>query len=205
MIVQCFPCGPISTNGYLLGCSETRKAVLIDAPEDVWKEAIPYINKHNLSVEKLLLTHSHWDHILDAAICEKQGLSVWVHSNDSANVTKPGSDKLPMFSSWEKVSSVNLLEEGQKIEVGNLEITVLHTPGHSPGCVCFYIEKKHVLFSGDTLFQGAMGRVDLPTGNPSDMRVSLKRLSKLPKNTQVFPGHGAETTIGAEGWLLEIK
>ncbi len=203
MIVECFPCGPLSTNGYLLGCTETKKAAIIDAPLGIWNEAANCIRKNSLIVDTLLLTHSHWDHILDAALCKKNGLTVWVHPNDAGNVIRPGSDKLPMFTSWEKVESIEHLSDYQKIFIGNLEVRVIYTPGHSPGCVCFYLEKQNALFSGDTLFQGSMGRVDLPTGNPLEMRNSLRKLSALPKNTKVFPGHGPETTIGAEDWLLE--
>lgn len=97
------------------------------------------------------------------------------------------------------------LEDKQKIQVGDIEIEVIHTPGHAQGCVCFYMKEQNTLISGDALFQGSIGRLDLPTSDAEKMWPSLKKLEGLPPNTRVIPGHGEETTIGDESWLKNAR
>ncbi|MBS0627933.1 MAG: MBL fold metallo-hydrolase, partial [Verrucomicrobia bacterium] len=96
-------------------------------------------------------------------------------------------------------------EDGDIFNIGNLEIQVIFTPGHSPGCLCLYLQSERTLFSGDTLFQGTMGRIDFPSSNPEDMWRSLQKLSNLPSSVKVFPGHGNPTSIGAESWIAHAQ
>ncbi len=160
--------------------------------------------KHELVLEKVLLTHSHWDHIVDAAeFKHKGGLQVFVHAEDAGNVEVPGSDGLPLFFPVAGVLPDGYLEEGDEIAVGELTLRVLHTPGHSRGAVCFYIESEQTLLSGDTLFKGAIGNISFPTSNPELMRTTLRRLKELPEKTKVIPGHGEATTIGQESETLK--
>ena len=163
------------------------------------------ISQDSLTVEMILLTHSHWDHIADCHLLQtKLGTSLYVHQQDADNVQKPGADGLPLFFPIKPATVTGSLVDGQKIKVGTLILEVIHTPGHTPGGVCFYLENKNILFSGDTLFQGSMGRIDLPTASkPEVMWSSLKRLSLLPKETIVYPGHGDPTTIGKESWIAD--
>jgi len=98
-----------------------------------------------------------------------------------------------------------LLKEGEIVQVGPLRLEVIHTPGHSPGSVCFYIAAQGILIAGDTLFRGSIGRLDLPTGCAHDMWPSLKKLAKLPPKTRVISGHGPDTEIGKETWLAEAE
>ncbi len=174
--------------------------MVIDAP----KGALPHIlkNKDGLELEKLVLTHSHWDHILDASkIAQEFKIPIWMHKKDSRNATEPGSDRLPIMDRWQSFTADHFVEDGEIFTLGELSIKVIHTPGHSLGGICLYIAQKNTLFSGDTLFAGCMGRVDLPTSDPELMWKSLKILALLPKETKVFPGHGDSTTIGEEDWL----
>ena len=110
--------------------------------------------------------------------------------------------------SWMAIDGVEpagLLKEGDTFFIGESHWKVLHTPGHTPGGICLYCEDEQLLISGDTLFKGCMGRLDIPTGEPARMWASLKKLSTLPKETEVFPGHGWPTTIGQENWLANAE
>jgi hydroxyacylglutathione hydrolase len=202
MILEVFPSGPLETNSVLLACSRTRHAAVIDVPPDSYDFLCDSIEKQTLSLQMILLTHSHWDHIGDLAKLKKKfNVPVYVHAADAPNVENPGVDGLPRFFPIAGVKPDHNLEDGQMLTLGDLQIRVIHTPGHSPGCVCFYLEKEKVLISGDTLFCGAMGRLDLPTSKPALMPSSLKKIAHLPKDTRVIPGHGEETTIGDESWI----
>jgi len=97
------------------------------------------------------------------------------------------------------------LQEGEIIEVGKLQLIVIASPGHTPGGVCFYLDKEKILFSGDTLFKGSIGNLSFPTADPQAMWHSLKKLEKLPSETVVYPGHGPSTTIGDEDWLPKAQ
>ncbi len=206
MIVKFFPLGPAQTNGILLGCSETGKGVIIDVPFEGGELLLKEAEKAGIEIVMILLTHSHWDHIGDLALLKrKSGAPIYVHQLDSENVKAPGADGLPLILRVEGVEPDGFLTEGQVLEVGKLKLKVIHTPGHSPGGVCFYLEEEGLLVSGDTLFQGSIGRLDLPTAQPELMWESLEKLSALPAETRVLPGHGAETTIGAEKWLKNAK
>jgi hydroxyacylglutathione hydrolase len=202
MLVFKFACGPFHTNAILLVCDKKKKCVVIDPSAGSAPLLLGKIAELGLSLEKILLTHSHWDHFADAfELKEKTKVSLYVHSLDAANLTAPGSDRVPSPISIHPVEPDGFLTEGDVIFVGDLKIEVIHTPGHSPGCVCFYLPENHILFSGDTLFKGAMGALYLPTAQPSKMSLSLAKLAKLPSSTRVVPGHGADTSIGEEKWL----
>lgn len=203
MIVQVFSSGPFSTNAYLAACEETREAAIIDPAPDSFQKIDAFLIDHQLKPSKILLTHSHWDHIADVhAWKEKYNLPVYLHPLDAPNLEHPGADGLPC---WLAIPSVKLdfpLEEGVMVQVGKLNFQVWHTPGHSPGSVCFYEPQQGLLFSGDTLFQGTIGNLSFPTSQPSLMWPSLLKLAQLPLKTRVLPGHGFETTIQAESSLL---
>ena len=132
-------------------------------------------------------------------------MPVYVHQKDRANVVKPGSDGLPLMSPIEGVETEFDLKEGQIITIGHLELKVIETPGHTPGGVCFYLEKEKILFAGDTLFKGSIGNLSLPTADRSAMWKSLEKLEKLPSDTFVYSGHGPSTTIGDENWLPKAR
>lgn len=203
MILETLPSGPIQTNAYLVGCPHTKEACIIDAPLGCLKEIERLLEKHKLTVSKILLTHSHWDHIADAFdLKNKFNALLLIHPLDAENLNSPGADGLPLFFSVKGAQADTLLANDDSIQVGELQIKVLFTPGHTPGGVCFYLPKEGILFSGDTLFKDSMGRVDFPQSSPSSMWRSLKNLAHLPAETKVYPGHGPSTTIGAEkSWM----
>lgn len=202
MKIKVFASGPVDTNTYLLSCSKTKEAVIIDAPPDSLDWLLSQIEHDHLTVKALLLTHSHWDHIAEASLIKTTlKIPLYVHKEDAANVEHPGSDRLPLVFPLSPCSVDHYLEDGEILTVGNLRLEVIHTPGHSPGCVCFYLKQEHTLFSGDTLFQGTIGRINFPSSRPTLMWSSLKKLAALPPETIVYPGHGDPTTIGEEEWL----
>lgn len=207
MFIQVFPSGPFSTNAYVVACADTREAAILDPAPDSSLEIQAFVAEQQLNVQKILLTHSHWDHIADVKpLKEKYQIPVYIHPLDALNLQQPGADGLPCWLAIPAMQPDVLLEEGMQIPVGKLNFQVLHTPGHSPGCVCFYESGQHVLFSGDTLFKGTIGNLSFPTSQPSLMWPSLAKLAQLPSDTRVFPGHGPVTTIQAESsWLHDAK
>lgn len=197
MKIDCFPSGPLRTNSYLV--YQKSSALIIDPSMGAFEKILQRASDHHLHIEKIILTHSHWDHIVDAKVAkEETEAMLYIHALDAKNVEEPGSDLLPLPVKVAPVSCDHLLSDGDIIELQDLKFEVIHTPGHSPGSICLYLRKEGILFSGDTLFCSAIGRTDLPTGNPAIMHASLEKLASLPKETIVFPGHGPKTTIAKE-------
>lgn len=206
MIIQAFPSGFLDTNAYVIACTDTHKALIIDPAQNSASLINEFLAHHNLKPEKILLTHSHWDHLVDTAeLKAKYNIPVFVHKEDAENVENPGSDGLPLWISIQGVKPDGFLNDNDIISIGRLNFKVIHTPGHSPGGVCFYCPEEKVLISGDTLFKGSIGNLSFATARPKSMWESLKKLSKLPPETHVFPGHGPATTIGEEKWLSDAE
>lgn len=205
MMIEVFPSGPFSTNAYVVACPKTRQAAVIDAPPDSASVILSYLKEKELNCSTLILTHSHWDHIADACLFKDKGMKVHIHPLDVSNLRQPGADRLPCWLAIKGVEPDGFLEEGANLSVGELSFTVIHTPGHTPGAICFYEKGEQVLFSGDTLFKGTIGNISFPTSQPELMWGSLEKLSHLPGETKVYPGHGPSTTIQAESWLSRAK
>ncbi|MCI0381688.1 MAG: MBL fold metallo-hydrolase [Chlamydiae bacterium] len=204
MILEMLASGPANTNGILIGCSQTRKAALIDAPLGGESFRVLRAQELSLSIEKLLLTHTHWDHIAEAASLKRDlSIPIWVHQEDAKNLQEPGADGLPIFCHVEPAQPDHFLQDGERFYLGKLLFEVVYTPGHSPGSICFFLPKEKILISGDVLFRGAIGNISFPTSNPAKMVQTLQRLMTLPHDTRVIPGHGEETTIGEEINMME--
>ena len=205
-IVQSFPSGPLATNAYVLTCTDTNYCAIIDPGIESASVIIPYIEEHALIPQMILLTHSHWDHIADVHLLkDRYKIPTYIHPEDVPNLEKPGIDGLPLFVPIHPNTPDHLLEDQDKVTIGSLSLQVIHTPGHSPGGVSFYLEKQEILFSGDTLFKGSIGNLSLPTANAEKMWSSLSKLSKLPPKTKVYPGHGDSTVIEKEAWLPDAR
>jgi len=206
MILEAFPSGPLETNAYLLACDATKHAVVIDVPPASSDDLLERIKELSLLVDMILLTHSHWDHIAEVFQLKNHlKVPVYIHKEDAGNLENPGSDKLPLFFPLKGIKPDGCLTDGQELAVGKLRVTVIHTPGHSPGSVCFFLPSEEILISGDTLFKGTIGSLSLPTARPSLMWGSLKKLAALPEGTKVYPGHGDATSIGAERWIAQAQ
>jgi hydroxyacylglutathione hydrolase len=206
MIIKCFAAGPLDTNVYVLGCEKTKEAAIIDPSFDSLSTIMHLVDSLGLKPAKVLLTHSHFDHIADAkAVVDRFHIPLFVHSLDKDNVIRPGSDGIPLFSPIEGLEPTGFLEEGKPVTIGEIEAKIIHTPGHTPGGVCFYFPQEGVLISGDTLFQGSIGNLALPTAEPDKMWPTLDKLAALPPKTRVYPGHGPATTIWEEEWLKNAQ
>ncbi len=206
MILKKFVCGPLRNNVILLGCEKTQEAVVVDPAEGAFSSVPSFADAHQLLLTKVLLTHSHWDHIFEACLFKKEkSLPIWIHRKDAPNLEDPGSDHIPSVKKVEGCKPDHFLKDGEEFFVGKILLRVLHTPGHTPGSICFYLPEERVLLSGDTLFQGCIGTIALPTSSASLMWRSCKKLSLLPPRTRVIPGHGGETEIGKEPWLSKAE
>jgi hydroxyacylglutathione hydrolase len=193
--------GPAATNVYLLGDPSTREAIAIDTAIPSLSFVTDELAARGWILKLIVSTHGHWDHIGDnAALAERSGADIAVHRLDRERLERPA----PLMAPFEIPPSVPAVElaEGGVVRFGDIELQVLHTPGHTEGSVCLLDRDTSTLFSGDTLFAGAWGRVDLPGGSAERMVESLGRLASFEDRTRVLPGHGAATTIGRErGWL----
>ena len=189
MIFQQIKVGDMENFAYIIGDPKTKGAAIVDPGWDA-DILLDSCSKNKLKVKKIILTHTHYDHVNDVDyVFKKTNSDVYVHSLESDSIRK--------LNSGIKIIEFN---NGDKFNVGNIEIEVMHTPGHSPGSSCFIFSGK--ILTGDTLFVGAIGRTDLPGGNPKVIAESLKRLKKLDDNLEVYPGHDYGdkpfSTIGAE-------
>ncbi len=186
-----------------MGCQETHEAAIVDPAPRSFSLVESFLSEKGLKPQKILLTHSHWDHIAEAkAFKDHYAIPLYVHPLDAFNLEEPGADGLPYFIEIPPVTPDILLEEGMEIKIGMLNFRVIHTPGHSVGSVCFYEPNHQIVLTGDTLFKGTIGNLSFPTSQPFLMESSLAKLGRLPVKTRVFPGHGPSTTIGAESrWL----
>jgi len=202
---QCFASGPIDTNGYLVGDERSGEAMVVDAPWEVTRQVVAAAQHAGLRIAAIVMTHGHWDHIADARTLQQATQApIAVHAGDAAMLRRPESRLFSLPFTIPPVEPARLLEDGDEVEVGGLRWRVIHTPGHTPGGICLYEAGQGILLAGDTLFPGGYGRVDLPEADPRAMAHSLRRLLELPDTTLVYPGHGVETTIGAERDLLGV-
>ena len=172
---------------------------MVDPAQGSTREILEEAARHHFTIDAILLTHSHWDHIADLSLLkERTGAPIYVHAADARNVELPGTDFLPLFFPIQGTHPDRLLKEGDEIRIGQIVFEVIHTPGHSPGGVCFFCRAEKILIAGDTLFCGGIGRIDLPTSQKKQMQASLAKLALLPADTRVIPGHGEDTTIAKE-------
>ena len=195
-----FPLGALWTNGYLFW-DEGGEAFFIDPGGDA-VEVLDFLKEHNLSLKAVLLTHGHLDHI--AGVRDLQPLvgdAVYVGRGDARLLLSPSVElQRALRMKCEPVTSFREVEEGMTLRVGDFEIQVMETPGHTEGGVCYLIKQggETVLASGDTLFAQSVGRTDLDGGDQDVLDASLRRLAALPDALRVLPGHGPETAIGEE-------
>ncbi len=191
MKIKSMQVGELATNCYILVDETEKKAAVID-PGDEADRILAELNKLDAQVEYILLTHGHFDHI-GAVVQLHQALpqtKVYLHRADSRGT---GFHVVPLV---DQVADLLYYDDGDTLILGSLTIHVIHTPGHTPGGVTLQVED--VLFTGDTLFYGSMGRSDFPGGNTAQLFASLKKLAQLEGDYQVLPGHDMTTTLDRE-------
>ena len=191
----------LSTNCYVTSCEETRETVIIDPGFDNQLEAkvvITFINDNGLKLKFIINTHGHPDHTSGNEVLKKRfHVPISIHENDACMLdeTSKGAARFSGFDYFSPPADI-LLHDGDSVKFGKVTLKVMHTPGHTTGSILLLDEKE--VFTGDTLFAGSIGRVDLPGGSERDMRLSLKKLLRLPDQYVVCPGHGPTTTMGEE-------
>lgn len=192
--------GLVRTNCYIAYTEDTQKAVIIDPAADSAR-ITEEINQLGVTPEAILLTHGHFDHMLAAdSLRNGYRIPVCIHEADKELIKQPELNCSEQFLHLPYGTSADeFLTDGQTLPYLDGSFRVIATPGHTEGSCCYYAEAEHILFSGDTLFQGSVGRTDLPSGRASAISASIReKLFVLPDKTLVLSGHGMETTIEEE-------
>ena len=201
MIVKGLTVGLLQENCYILGCETTRRGVVID-PGDNARAILKLITQQGLTVEKILLTHAHFDHVMALEPVKKAtGAPFFMHPADLPILRDvPARVQLWLDSEVDPLPDPDgYLEHGQRLQFGEQELEVRFTPGHAPGHVIFIHHASRQVFGGDTLFQGSIGRYDVPLADgPTLFRSIREQMFSLPDDYTVYPGHGPATTIGDE-------
>jgi len=200
MFLKEYQVGVIGTNCYLAGNEQTKELLVIDPGGDA-ELLSAEIAKSGYDPVAVLLTHGHFDHCMAARpLADRYGIEIYVHEDDRTTMETPSHNCSGMIGRLQAFSADRYFHgERDHISLAGFDIEVLHTPGHTPGGVCFYLEKENTLFSGDTLFCGSVGRTDFPGGSMSQLVKSIReKLLPLPDFTKVLPGHDSQTLIGDE-------
>ncbi len=200
-IVKGLTVGLLQENCYIFGCAKTHKAVVID-PGDNARAILKVVRDSGLTLERIINTHAHFDHVMAVnAIRATTGIPFCLHKDDLQILRDvPSRVRLWLDTETDPIDDPDeFLEHGQIIAVGEEALEVRFTPGHAPGHVVFVHHRGRQIFAGDPLFQGSIGRFDLPLADgPTLLRSIRQQLLSLPDDYRVYPGHGAATTIGFE-------
>ncbi len=195
------PAGPVETNGYLILDETSGKSCAVDVPLESSERYLSEIKERSLELDSIILTHTHWDHTAEAGkLRELTNAPIYVHEDDEYRIKDPMNNSVfPLPFTIEPITADNYLRHGKKINCGKITFEIRHTPGHTEGGVCLIDHDNRLVFAGDTLFFGSVGRVDLPGGSGKQLIDSIKReLMSLPDDYKIYSGHGATTTIGEE-------
>ena len=191
--------GMVGTNCYLAANQMTKEAVIID-PGDEAKRIDRLIRENGYQPQAILLTHGHFDHVMAVdALSAEYGLKVFAHELERETLEDPELNVSGMLGRTMTFHATDFVRDGELLNLAGYTFQVLLTPGHTKGGVCYYLASENVLFSGDTLFAGSVGRTDFPGGSMGTLVGSIReKLLALPDETIVYPGHMESTTIGAE-------
>ena len=208
MLVTGFPAGAFAANCYIVAPAPGEECVIIDPGQDAERGIEELLARYRLKPVAVLLTHGHIDHVWSVGpVCGAKGIPAWIHPADRGLLADPASglalnvgQELFGGITFTEPDDVRELTDGAALELAGVQLTVGHVPGHTPGSVTFRggADDLDALFSGDLLFAGSIGRTDLPGGDHAAMLKSLARTLTLPDETVVLPGHGPQTTVGAE-------
>jgi len=201
MILECAELEPIGTNAYFVANEELKQAFVVDAPLGAFAWAERLSESLGCTIEALLLTHGHWDHILDAHLFARAGISIMGHAADKLLFVNP--EVMASFSipgvDFKGFAVDQWLKENQNLKVAGIEMEIFEVPGHCPGSLLFYLEKASLAFVGDAIFCRGIGRCDLPGGNFETLKNSIqKKIYSLPDKTELYSGHGPKTSVLSE-------
>lgn len=200
MEIRMLTCGPLATNAFLLTDPASEEALLVDCPAGA-QEAVRRYLPEARRVSAVLLTHGHYDHTADLAAIQRSGAKVYAHPDDRELIERPEVMEalMPPGLSVEPAQIDEEVREGAQLSWWGQTVEVRHVPGHCPGNVLFYFSGAKAAFVGDAIFYGSVGRYDLPGGDPDVLERSIReRIYTLPEETTLYPGHGPETSVGAE-------
>jgi glyoxylase-like metal-dependent hydrolase (beta-lactamase superfamily II) len=201
MIIESQELPPIGTYAYAIIDLDLKQCVVIDAPAEAYTWACQTASEHDCEIVALILTHGHWDHMLDAHKFAAAGVPTYGHKDDAvmfadpsimADFAMPGLELQPVrIDHW--------VAGGDRVHLLETAMEIRHVPGHCPGNILVYLEREAVAFPGDVIFAGSVGRYDLPGGDVAVLSRSIKeQVYTLPDATKLYPGHGPATTVGAE-------
>ena len=202
MIVLTKTGGVAMTNCFLIADEVAKEAVLFDAPDHTVEPLLKEAAARDWNVAGLWLTHGHFDHFADHAVVRRAypKAQILIHALDEAKARHPEVQtrlfQLPF--AIPPLQADALVSDDQRLKIGSLEVVVLHTPGHSPGHVAYYLPKQNALIGGDLIIGGSIGRTDLPGSDPEQMVASVRRVMALPPQTELYGGHGPVTTLADE-------
>ncbi|MEM7671836.1 MAG: MBL fold metallo-hydrolase [Verrucomicrobiota bacterium] len=201
MEFKVFELGPIGTNAIIAYDANLGRAIVFDAPAGAFDTVSRFAEEHDLAIEALLLTHGHWDHMLDAHLFKTADVPVFAHRDDEFLLENP--EAMAAFSipglTFNAVQVDTWVMPGETIELLDVKWEVRHVPGHCPGSLLFYHRDSETAIVGDAIFAGSVGRTDLPGGDFSLLERSIRtQVYTLPEATVLYPGHGPETSVHAE-------
>jgi hydroxyacylglutathione hydrolase len=200
MILEMLTVGPIQENCYIIGDETSGVGAVVD-PGDESSRIAMAVERTGLEIGSIIVTHAHIDHVgAVAALVDEYACPVLMHAEAEPMLEQLPTQAMMMGLRFGKVPTVDRhIGEGEMLEAGDLRLRPLYTPGHAPGHLAFHIEGEGIVLSGDALFAGSVGRVDLPGGSMEVLMRSIEeRLMTLPDETRVYPGHGPQTTVGNE-------
>ncbi len=192
--------GLAGTNCYLIGDDASKECVLFDAPDHTVEGLLKQIKDNDWTLKGLWLTHGHFDHLGDHKVVTDTfpGTPILIHKLDEPKLITPNSRLFPLPFTIPPGQASGLVEDGQMLSIGQHACRVIHTPGHAPGHVMYYFEEDDILVGGDLIIGGAIGRYDLPDSDYEALCDSVRKIMKLPPETNLLPGHGDVTTLGDE-------
>lgn len=194
--------GIVMTNSFLIVDELSKEAVVFDAPDHTTGRLLQEAGRRGWRVVGLWLTHGHFDHFADHLEVKKSfpDAQILIHQADAPKAQHPEIQTrlfgLPLVI--QPLKPDGFVTDGQQLQIGNISAHVLHTPGHSPGHVCYYLPVEHLLIGGDLIIGGAVGRTDLPDSNHSQLEASIQKVMALPPKTRLLGGHGEPTTLEYE-------
>ncbi len=203
MQIHTIPSGPLETNTFLID-NGAGEALLIDAPPGGYGDVMPLVREKGLALRAVLLTHGHFDHVLDAALFQKDGVPLYVHP-DSEEMVRDPNRWMPFPFPGVDLSGLSwagrdVFPEGKEtLELAGLTVNIRHAPGHCPGSLVFHFPRLNAAFVGDVIFYRSIGRTDLPGGDMAVLMDSIRReIVTLPDGTLLYPGHGPSTLVEEE-------